>query len=436
MTGYKLLVTAIALSLTPAFAANSADSTSSASQPSASASSASATPSVQYRSGPTKRGRGVAFASTSSTETSNTSHASSAIAQIPMDATSSSITLFGELDGGVTIEKLRGKDTTVKMSSGNWYWTSWGIKGVEDLGGGNAAIFTLQQAFKLDNGEGVGGGAFNNQAFLGLQGGWGRLTFGHQAGLSSGDGDYSMLGGSAIGTGFTAIGNLAGVFLTTGWLDNSIAYRTQKYNGLQFTAMYSNGIDGDDKEWSKNSHYYGLGLTYDVGAFNSNFMFELEYHKGTKLADGSPAKLDKTQYYTAGASYDFGAFTLYGAYQFVNHGTRMPNYNMIHLVDASSTATKPAAEIPTKGVRQNAASVSVATPVAGGTLMLQLNGVKGKILNDSDKYQAWSIGSGYTYPLSKRTLLYGSVNYGQGGKALKHSNLDGFTTVFGMATTF
>ena len=129
-----------------------------------------------------------------------------------MDATSSSITLFGELDGGVTIEKLRGKDTTVKMSSGNWYWTSWGIKGVEDLGGGNAAIFTLQQAFKLDNGEGVGGGAFNNQAFLGLQGGWGRLTFGHQAGLSSGDGDYSMLGGSALGTGFTAIGNLAGVF--------------------------------------------------------------------------------------------------------------------------------------------------------------------------------------------------------------------------------
>ncbi len=59
------------------------------------------------------------------------------------------ITLFGELDGGVTIEKLRGKDTTVKMSSGNRYRTSWGIKGVEDLGGGNAAIFTLQQASRL-----------------------------------------------------------------------------------------------------------------------------------------------------------------------------------------------------------------------------------------------------------------------------------------------
>ena len=103
------------------------------------------------------------------------------------------------------------------MSNGNWYWTSWGIKGVEDLGGGNAAIFTLQQAFKLNNGEGVASshgttssGGFNNQAFLGLQGPWGRLTFGHQAGLSSGDGDYSMLGGSAIGTGFDMIGDVSG----------------------------------------------------------------------------------------------------------------------------------------------------------------------------------------------------------------------------------
>ncbi len=33
--------------------------------------------------------------------------------------------------------------------------------------------------------------------------------------------------------------------------------------------------------------------------------------------------------------------------------------------------------------------------------MLQLNGVKGKIKNTGEKYNAWSIGSGYTYPLSR-----------------------------------
>ena len=62
-----------------------------------------------------------------------------------------------------------------------------------------------------------------------------------------------MLGGSAIGTGFDMIGDLAGVFLTTSWLDNSIAYRTQEWNGLQFTAMYSNGTDGDDNKWAKTT---------------------------------------------------------------------------------------------------------------------------------------------------------------------------------------
>ena len=193
MTGYKLLVTAIALSLTPAFAANSADSTSSASQPSRFCvlCFCHTKRTVSFWSDKERSRCCICFNKFYRNKQYQPrlvllSH------RFLWTLQSSSITLFGELDGGVTIEKLRGKDTTVKMSSGNWYWTSWGIKGVEDLGGGNAAIFTLQQAFKLDNGEGVGGGAFNNQAFLGLQGGWGRLTFGHQAGLSSGDGDYSM----------------------------------------------------------------------------------------------------------------------------------------------------------------------------------------------------------------------------------------------------
>ena len=66
-----------------------------------------------------------------------------------MDATSTSITLFGELDAGVKVSKLKGGKTKVQMSNGNWYWTSWGIKGVEDLGGGNAAIFTPRQSLQI-----------------------------------------------------------------------------------------------------------------------------------------------------------------------------------------------------------------------------------------------------------------------------------------------
>ena len=118
-------------------------------------------------------------------------------------------------------------------------------------------------------------------------------------------------------------------------------------------------------------------MTYDVGAFNSNFMFEREDHKSkVAYADGS-VKLDPTNYYTLGASYDFGDFTLYGAYQYVSHGTRMPGYNYIH-IDKKTGASTTVAEPATKGVNQNAASVSIAAPLWGGTAMLQLNGVKEK----------------------------------------------------------
>ena len=69
--------------------------------------------------------------------------------------------------------------------------------------------------------------------------------------------------------------------------------------------------------------------------------------------------------------------------------------------------------------------------------MLQLNGVKGKLRIQEKSTNAWSIGSGYTYPLSKRTLVYGSINYGDlATKRSVESSIDGHSCIFGMATSF
>ena len=90
MSKKTLLAIAIAASLTPALAANSADTTSTdSSAPAVSASSSASTSasSVSYKSGPTKRGRGVAFGRGHSGHTLNVSHASAEIANLPMDAT-------------------------------------------------------------------------------------------------------------------------------------------------------------------------------------------------------------------------------------------------------------------------------------------------------------------------------------------------------------
>ncbi|WP_175773397.1 porin [Paraburkholderia phenazinium] len=57
-----------------------------------------------------------------------------------------------------------------------------GLKGVEDLGGGLRAIFDLQNEYLLNNGQAlVPGTLFNRKSYVGLQSNtYGTLTLGHQ----------------------------------------------------------------------------------------------------------------------------------------------------------------------------------------------------------------------------------------------------------------
>ncbi len=98
MTKKTLLALTISAALVPAFYVSAAetDTTSGATEAAAAQDSSTATKGVRFRSGPQRHARGVAFGRGHSGHSINVSHASSAIANIPMDATTSSITLFGE----------------------------------------------------------------------------------------------------------------------------------------------------------------------------------------------------------------------------------------------------------------------------------------------------------------------------------------------------
>jgi len=53
------------------------------------------------------------------------------------------------------------------MSSGNEYGDRWGLKGIEDLGAGLQAIFTLEAGYAIANGAiGENGSEFGRQAFV------------------------------------------------------------------------------------------------------------------------------------------------------------------------------------------------------------------------------------------------------------------------------
>src|SRR3984885_6100937 len=113
----------------------------------------------------------------------------------------SSVTLYGRLDAG--IEYMSGAPTgsangvttgsanRFRAESGDWGTSLWGMKGVEDLGGGNKAVFQLEGSFNTMTGAGPGGGGlFNRWATVGMSNdGFGTLLWGRELFISNGGGD-------------------------------------------------------------------------------------------------------------------------------------------------------------------------------------------------------------------------------------------------------
>ncbi|MGF6549000.1 GBP family porin [Paraburkholderia youngii] len=81
----------------------------------------------------------------------------------------SSVTLYGIIDNGLTyVNNVKGS-SQFKLDDGINQASRWGLRGVEDLGGGLKAIFTLENGFSLNTGTASHGGAlFGRRAFVGL----------------------------------------------------------------------------------------------------------------------------------------------------------------------------------------------------------------------------------------------------------------------------
>lgn len=350
------------------------------------------------------------------------------------------VTMYGVLDAGVTVSKLRNQDTKVQMTNGNWMGNRWGLKGTEDLGNGNYVGFKLEQGFALSSGKaGAEGKAFNRESALQVGGDWGQFAFGRFGGLSSDLGSYSILGGTPFTTSFQPIGDVYSAFYLSDRMDNSIVYVSPEFGGLQISAMYSNGTGGDSDKWSKNSHYYGLGATYAVGGLSLDLIYEALDHKGASIGltdeDDFTKKPKTTQLLNLGGSYDFGSFKLFGAYELAIHSP-IPELGYARFQEHTG-----------KGANFNAFALGVSAPVAGGTAMLQTQYAFGKIKDEmqSDKnckkFYTWSIGGAYLYPLSKRTQLYANAGWGTAGYALKKvddgdETLRGWNATIGMTHTF
>ena len=90
----------------------------------------------------------------------------------------SNVTLYGVIDAGAVVSKVKHNTTKVQMKSGFDSGSRWGIKGVEDLGNGYAVGFQLEQGFDSDTGADTAansaGKSFGRETRLYVDGGFGR----------------------------------------------------------------------------------------------------------------------------------------------------------------------------------------------------------------------------------------------------------------------
>ncbi|MDQ1811924.1 porin [Massilia sp. CCM 9210] len=171
----------------------------------------------------------------------------------------SSVTVYGVADAALVKESGGVAGSVTKMVGGVEGGSRIGFRGTEDLGGGLAAIFTLEMGINLDSGTSAQGGlAFGRQAFVGLSSKAGTLTLGRQ---------YTplFLTLSAIDPfqAFSTAGSAANLMSNAGIrMNNTVKYASSPVNGFSGELAYGLGETAGN---SSAGRQLGAGLAYVRG---------------------------------------------------------------------------------------------------------------------------------------------------------------------------
>jgi predicted porin len=288
----------------------------------------------------------------------------------------STVTVYGIMDAGIVRETGGPAGSVMKLQSGQSAGSRLGFKGVEDLGGGMSANFLLESNLAIDTGSSADGLLFGRQAFVGLNGGFGAVTLGRQYTSLF----MAMLVADPFATGFA--GKTTNLLETAGVrMNNTLKYVTPSVSGLSGDISYGFGERAGDNSADRA---IGTAVNYANGPLN----LKLVYHK----LNTSPATAAATTGVIAGdakstllaANYNLGPAILYGAFG-VNKAQSMAGADT---VDNRSML------------------VGVSVPFGASTVLASYIRKDDKLpTNLLDVHQ---VALGYTYSLSKRTLLYTS----------------------------
>ncbi len=329
----------------------------------------------------------------------------------------SSVTLYGVVDGGLRYQQVsrNNLDGTNNMgvAYGQQSGNRFGMKGVESLGNGNNAIFTIESGFDLGNGMGQQGGRlFGRQSWMGVENNaWGQVRLGRMINLTT---DYLVNAVDPFGAGFGQL-NMGNAFTAgnTVRLDNVLMYKTPTLSGFQAGLGYSfatgltsnGGTTGYGFATNNNSREVTVGVKYANGPIYAAASFEKAYAANTTTQNGNSINSANIA-----GSYDLKVVKLAAGFGVTRDGfwagsgaggtgaaiATGPNGNTNSLVFAPGTSFNAyivGATVPVNAVSRVLLSWTMIAP-DGDT----------KTLYSAKNQQ--SLGLGYTYDFTKRTNLY------------------------------
>lgn len=307
-----------------------------------------------------------------------------------------SVTIYGSFDAGVrwqNNQNANGNSRLTMSSTGTYQSNRLGFKGVEDLGGGMNAHFTLENGFNSGTGaQGDSSRLFNRSAFVGLSSNWGTLELGRQYTVQ-----FKTVGAyDPFNYKYTNIIPVSGSSTTGGTrFDNDVQY-TGIFGPLTLRAEWALG---EQAGGARNNSAQGIAATYATGPISVGAAYTLR--KPSVLGNGfaaaptaTGASFQDNRDWTVGGAYVAGPLRISAGYAREMQDTaggisaQQKNAWIGGSYDITPALALTAAYYDTK--------VEKAAPAAtGGTI--------------DGKRQLAIVG--LTYALSKRTNLYADVDY-------------------------
>ena len=310
----------------------------------------------------------------------------------------SNVQVYGLLDVGV--ENANNTSATggsaTRVISGGMNTSRWGVRGTEDLGGGLKAVFNLEGGILMDTGA-QDGALFRRQAYVGLEGAFGRVVVGrsftsvYDTVISydpMGFAPYYSWATSGPATGPSKYG------FTTGY-DNLIKY-AGTFGNFRFGANYA---AGEQTTGVADSAKMGATVAYKFGP--ANVMATYERNNGNTVA--ATGNRDENTVWHIGANYETGPLKFWAV---------LRDYNLT----AGRAATADVEATTTWG--GVAYKPNEVTTITGAVYHVDVKNVAANTDADPTMYVVR-----YRYALSKRTDVHISGAYAKA----KHGQLTGLS---------